>query len=472
MRIKLYNHLSRKKELFKPLKKGRAGLYTCGPTVYNFVHIGNLRTYIFEDVLRRTLEYAGYRVRHVMNITDVEDKIIRDAAKAGKDIKEFTAPYEAAFFEDLAKLNIERAWKYPRATEHIPEMVRLTQALLKKGVAYQMDRSVYFAIARFKPYGKLSRVGKRALKAGARVDTDEYTKQDVKDFVLWKGKKAGEPSWPALFGEGRPGWHIECSAMSMKSLGETFDIHAGGIDLLFPHHENEIAQSEGATGKKFARFFIEGEHLLVNNEKMSKSLGNVFSLRDIEMRGFSPLALRYLVLTSHYRSKLNFTWESLSGAQRSMQKLYDFVRMARETVAQENQKSKIRNQKTQTKLKNHTKELDTYKMQFEKMIADDLNTPKALTVVWKVTHEYHKQPSRYDAEEILTFLYDVDRILGLRLKEVKAEAIPEHILKFAENREKYRQLKDWAKADEMRKKIKAAGYAVEDAPEGSKVKKI
>ena len=302
MNLKLFNTLSRKKEVFKPLRTERVGLYTCGPTVYNYAHIGNLRTYIFEDILRRTLAYGGYKVRHVMNITDVEDKIIRDSQKSGKNIFEFTAPYERAFLEDLEKLGIARAWKYPKATAHVPEMIRLIQTLLKKGLAYQTEGSVYFDISKFRNYGRLSRLKKRGLKSGARVSADEYAKDDAQDFALWKAAVPGEPAWQTPFGEGRPGWHIECSAMAMRYLGATLDIHAGGVDLIFPHHENEIAQSEGATGKPFARFFIEGEHLLVDGQKMSKSLGNVFTLRDIETRHVNPLAFRYLTLTAHYRS--------------------------------------------------------------------------------------------------------------------------------------------------------------------------
>ena len=254
--IRLYNTLTRKKELFRPIRKDRAGLYTCGPTVYNYIHIGNLRTFVFADILNRTFKYAGYSVRYVMNITDVDDKIIRDAQAANESIFDFVRPYEKAFFDDIRKLNIEQASRYPKATEHIPEMIRIIQKLLKKGIAYKMDGSIYFAIRKFEPYGKLSRLKSRKIKASARVDQDEYSKQDVQDFVLWKAKhEKTEPSWSAPFGEGRPGWHIECSAMSMKYLGETFDIHTGAVDLIFPHHENEIAQSEGATGKQFARFY-------------------------------------------------------------------------------------------------------------------------------------------------------------------------------------------------------------------------
>ena len=324
--MKLYNTLTHKKESFKPIHKNWVGLYTCGPTVYNYAHIGNLRTYIFQDILRRTLEYGGYKVKHVMNITDVEDKIIRDAARAGKTIFAFTKTYMKAFKDDLKMLNIEPAWKFPKATGHIKEMITLIQTLLKKKIAYVADGSVYFSIHKFKSYGRLSGLKKRMLKVGVRIEADEYTKDNVQDFVLWKGAKPGEPSWPAPFGKGRPGWHIECSAMAMKYLGKSFDLHTAAVDLIFPHHENEIAQSQGATGKLFVKYWLHGEYLLVDGAKMSKSLGNVFTIRDIEARGFDALAFRYLVLGAQYRSKLNFTWEALGGSEKTLEKLYAFVR--------------------------------------------------------------------------------------------------------------------------------------------------
>ena len=456
-RVYLYNALSRRKEIFKPMRATWVGLYTCGPTVYNFAHIGNLRTYLFEDVLRRTLEYGGYRVRHVMNLTDVDDKIIRDAARQGETIFDFVKPYEAAFFEDLKKLNIEPAWKYPKATDHIKEMIAIVKKLLAKKFAYRADGSVYFDIKKFKPYGRLSRVSSRQLKAGTRADADEYHKQDVQDFVLWKGKKDSEPSWPSPFGEGRPGWHIECSAMAMKYLGATFDIHAGGVDLIFPHHENEIAQSEGATGKPFVRFFMEGEHLLVNGEKMSKSLGNVFTLRDFEARNISPISFRYLALTSHYRSKLNFTWESLEGAGQTLERLYDLVRLL-ETAHPGQDRKKLK--------------LEAYRKKFEIALADDFNTPKAVAALWNMIHDFYKNPQRYDPKDMLAFLYDVDRVLGLGLRDVTSARIPPMILDLAQEREIWRKAKDWKKADEIRDKIAAAGYALEDTPEGPRVKKI
>ena len=457
--LAFFNVLTRKKELFKPIRKTWAGLYTCGPTVYNYAHIGNLRTYIFEDVLRRTLEYSGYKVRHVMNITDVDDKIIRDAKAAGETIFDFVKPYEEAFFKDLAMLNILPATKYAKATDHIADMVKLIQTLLKKGIAYQMDGSVYFSIKQFKPYGKLSRVSSRRLKTGARMDRDEYTKQSVQDFALWKAQKEGEPSWSAPFGKGHPGWHIECSAMSMKYLGATFDIHAGGVDLIFPHHENEIAQSEGATEKPFVRFFMEGEHLLVDGEKMSKSLGNFFTLRDFEIKKINPLCFRYLVLMSHYRSKFNFTWESLEAAKHSLEKLYDVVRTLKSQGSKTNRLKK--------KLL-----LTSYQKKIKQALANDLNAPNAVGIVWDMIRAYRKAPERFDAKELLHMLYDVDRVLGFRLKDIESGSIPPMIFELAQEREMWRRAKDWRKADEVRQKISEAGYIINDTPDGPNIKQM
>lgn len=466
--LRLYNVLTRKKEIFKPLRGTRVGLYTCGPTVYSSAHIGNLRTYIFEDVLRRSLEYAGYKVRQVMNITDVEDKIIRDARKSNTDIYSFTAPYERAFFEDLGKLGILPAWKYPKATAHISEMIKIISLLVKRGLAYESAGSVYFDISKFKTYGKLSGLKTRSLKAGAgsrfaspRVDSDEYGKDDAHDFVLWKAERAGEPSWQAPFGAGRPGWHIECSAMSMKYLGKSFDIHAGGVDLIFPHHENEIAQSEGATGKKFVRYFVEGEHLLVNGEKMSKSLGNVFTLRDIEARGVNPLAFRYLCLTAHYRAQLNFSWESLVASQNSLRRLQEFIAVLL--------KSHFNSYRSETSIENS---FDAYKKRFEDAIFDDLNTPKALAVVWDLVAAYHKNPRLYPPRATLHTLYEFDRILGLGLKSIKQQKIPKKVLALAKKREDLRRQKNWAAADRIRDEITRLGWGVKDIPEGSSIHRL
>ena len=451
----LYNYLTRKKEPFKPLKRGQVGLYTCGPTVYNFAHIGNLRTYVFEDVLRRTLEYSGYRVRHVMNLTDVDDKTIRDSEEACVSLAAFTEKYTNFFFEDVKQLNILPAWKYPKATAHIKEMTALIAVLLKKGIAYRAEDGVYFDISKFKTYGKLSRVKDRSLKAGTRVAADEYDKNETHDFALWKLKSGNEPSWPAPFGEGRPGWHIECSAMSMKYLGPSFDIHAGGVDLIFPHHENEIAQSEGAIGKLFVKYFVEGEHLLVDGKKMAKSLGNFFTLRDIETKGFNPLAFRYLILTAHYRSKLNFTWESLKAAEESLRRLQEF----------------IRDLKVRKREKRKTKPLTEFKKAFETAIFDNLDTPRALAVIWKLIREHNKTTGSFDARAVLKLLFSLDEVLGLRLKDVKAEVIPPTIAKLVKQREALRKSGNWAEADKIRDKLASLGWRVKDTEIGSQLSK-
>ncbi|MEK6856889.1 MAG: cysteine--tRNA ligase [Nanoarchaeota archaeon] len=460
MAVRFYNALTKKKQIFKPLKSRRVGFYTCGPTVYDYAHIGNLRTYIFEDVLKRVLEFNGYEVKHVMNITDVEDKIILASKKTKKNIFDFVKPYEKAFFENLKSLNIKKAWKYPKATRHIKDMIKIIETLLKKGLAYKIDDSIYFDIFKFKPYGHLSGLKNQKLsakggpasgwKTGARVNVDEYSKTNAKDFVLWKAVKVGEPSWNAPFGKGRPGWHIECSAMSIKYLGETFDIHAGAVDLIFPHHENEIAQSEGATGKPFVKYFIEGEHLLVNSEKMSKSLGNIHTLRDIEAKGFSPLAFRYLVLTAHYRSKLNFTWKSLEAAQNALEKL-------RETVL-EIQKEAKKSAVSKT-------DFNKYYDKFLSYVNDDLKMPRALALLWKIV-----KSKKLDAKTKYNLIIDFDKIFGLNLDKIKTAKISLSVLKLVKEREKYRQENNFKKSDELRKKIRKLGWLVEDTPQGPKIK--
>ena len=421
--LKLYNYLGRKKETFKPLRSKRAGLYTCGPTVYNYAHIGNFRTYIFEDVLRRTLEYSGHKVNHVMNITDVDDKTIRNSKKARKTLKEFTDFYTKEFFKDVKKLNILKAEKYPRATLHIKEMVGLIRTLLKKKLAYRTEDGVYFDISKFKPYGKLSGAKLQKLKSGARVAADEYTKEEARDFALWKTKKTGEPSWKAPFGEGRPGWHIECSAMSMKYLGASFDIHAGGVDLIFPHHEDEIAQSEGATGRPFVKYFVEGEHLLVDGKKMSKSLGNIYTLQDLAAKGFDPLDFRYLVLGAHYRTQLNFTWEALEAAHRKRAGIINSLeRLKRRPHGGDSKNEKIAAQFTARAEK-----------LFQDALADDLNTPKALAVLNELIHYGNslldKRRLSVGAARIITAtVLKFDRVLGLNLKSAKAASVPKEIM--------------------------------------------
>lgn len=443
--MKIYNTLSRKIEDFLPINPPIVGYYSCGPTVYNFVHIGNLRTYIFEDILQKVLENNGYEVTRVMNITDIEDKIVKKAKEEKVNIEEITKPYEKAFLKNLNDLNIKIANVYPRATEHIGKMIKYIEELINKGFGYiEKDGSVYFDISKFSDYGKLSLLDKKGIKPGARVSADEYTKDDVVDFALWKAVGPDEFGYDSPWGRGRPGWHIECSVMSQEYLGDTFDIHAGAVDLIFPHHENEIAQSEGKTGKKFAVFFIEGEHLLVNGQKMAKSLGNFFTLKDIEDKGFDTLAFRYLVLTAHYRDKLNFTWESLQAAQNALNNL-------RETVRDWDQPAV------------GCAEFD---QKFKEAVNNDLNIPQALAVMWDLVKSDY--PTSAKAKSLL----EMDKVLGLKLDEYigKKLEIPKEVQKLVDQREQARKAGDFKQSDKLRHEIKKLGYEVKDTPKGSKIK--
>lgn len=443
--LKIYNFLSRKIEDFKPIDSPKVGLYTCGPTTYDFAHVGNLRTYIFEDILQKVLEANEYEVKRVMNITDIDDKIIKGAKEKNLEIGEFSAPFEKAFLTDLDKLNIESANVYPKATDHVGHMVKYIEELIKKGLAYvESDGSVYFDISEFPNYGKLSGLEGRTLKHNARVLADEYSKEDVVDFALWKAVGPDEVGYDSPWGRGRPGWHIECSEMSQQYLGETFDIHAGGIDLLFPHHENEIAQSEGKTGKKFVNYFVEGEHLLVNGQKMAKSAGNFYKLKDLEDKGFDPLVFRYLCLTAHYRDKLNFTWDSLEAAKNALNNLREIVRDWEEP--------KIG--------------CAEFEKRFNEAINNDLNMPQALAVLWEMVKSDY--PTSAKAESVLK----MDKVLGLKLDEYigKKIEIPANVLELAEKRENARKSGDFKKADELRKTIKEMGYEIEDTSEGVKIK--
>ena len=350
--LKLHNTLTSTDEDFHPLEDGVVRFYTCGPTVYDYAHIGNFRTFVFQDLLRRYLEYRNYRVIHVMNITDVDDKTIHNARAQGMTLRDYTTKYTEAFLADCKTLRIELPGLLPRATDHIPEMVALIQKLEEKGYTYRKDGSIYFSIARFPGYGRLSKADFSGAQAGASVDTDKYDKENARDFVLWKAKKEGEDFWETEIGPGRPGWHIECSAMSMKYLGETFDIHCGGVDLVFPHHENEIAQSECATGKPFVRYWVHPEFLIVEGQKMSKSLGNFFRLQDLLSQGHSPEAIRYLLLSVHYRKQLNFTMDGLRQAQSSIQRLEDFMLRAKEIANAEEPSSCISARKCRQRARN------------------------------------------------------------------------------------------------------------------------
>lgn len=444
MPLKLYNFLSKKIEEFKPIKDDEVGLYTCGPTVYDYVHIGNWRTFIFEDVLKRVLEFNGYNVSHVMNITDIDDKIIEGSRVQGLGFRELADKYAKAFLGDLDKLNIERADKYARATDYIDKMIDLVNTLLKKGIAYSADDGIYYSVEKFKGYGKLSGLEKRQLKKGARINDDLYDKESWSDFALWKFPKGGEPSWSAPFGEGRPGWHIECSAMSIAELGDSFDIHTGGVDLLFPHHENEIAQSEAATGKKFVNFWMEGEHLLVEGEKMSKSLGNIYTLEDIVKKGFDPLALRYLFLTAHYRSKLNFTWKSLGAAQNALNNLREIVASYQEAVIG----------------------CAEFEQRFKDSIDNDLDIPKGLSVMWEMVKSDYPDSAKHQSVLVM------NKVLGLGLDKIEKAELPRGAGELIEKRELERRGGNFVESDKMRQELLKMGVEVEDTPEGPKWKVV
>jgi len=468
MPIKIFNTLTKRKEAFIPLKKGEVGMYNCGPTVYDYAHIGNFRSYIFADLLRRYFELKGFRVKQIMNLTDVDDKIIKKSAKEGIPSSQLTGRYAKAFFEDIKSLNIKPATIYPRATEHIKDMVGIVKILEKKGYAYKGEDGIYYKISKFRDYGKLSGTSLSGLKAGARVRQDEYDKEKASDFALWKfwSKEDGDVFWETEIGKGRPGWHIECSAMSMKYLGSTFDIHTGGVDLIFPHHENEIAQSEAATGKPFARYWIHNEHLLVDGQKMAKSLGNFFTLRDLLSKGFSPKGIRYLLLSAHYRTKLNFTMDAIKSAEETVKGMENFVGEMR-AVKSGRDKPEIK------------KLAEKAKKDFEKALDDDLNTPLALKAIFDMIKAVNRTApiSEKDAKLVLEMVFDADKIIGLELSEAGKVW---HYLEEAEKearelilrRESLRSEKKWKDADSIRDRLKKMGIIVEDTAHGPRWKKI
>ena len=462
--IYFFNTLTRRKEKFVPLEKGKVKMYTCGPTVYDFAHIGNFRAFVFEDLLRRWLEYCGYKVIHVMNITDVDDKTIAAARKKGISLREYTEHYTQAFFEDITALNIEKAHYYPRATEHIPEMVALIKKLLEKGYAYRgEDGSIYYAISKFKDYGKLSKIRVKELKPGARVKVDEYGKEEAHDFALWKAwdEEDGDVFWETELGKGRPGWHIECSAMSMKYLGETFDIHCGGVDNIFPHHENEIAQSEAATGKQFVRYWLHNEYLLVEGRKMSKRFGNYYTLRDLLAKGYDPKAIRYLLMSTHYRQQLNFTFEGLEAAKNAVDRLTNFVYRLLDADG-EGCGEKIGSL------------MESVQKRFEEAMCDDLNIAVALAAIFNFVREVNKlmddnKLSRGEAEQVYELMMRFDKVLGV-IGEVKKEEekLPKEAEELIRKREEARKVRDWETADKIRERLKAMGVIVEDTPQGVK----
>jgi cysteinyl-tRNA synthetase len=467
--LKLFNTASRTKEALRPQQKNHVKMYTCGPTVYHYAHIGNFRTYVFEDLLRRTIKFLGMEVTQVMNITDVDDKTIKGAIAKGVSLKEYTAPYEIAFFEDLDTLNIERAEKYPAATDYIDEMITIIQGLIQKGVAYHgADGSVYFAINKFPGYGCLSHLHLDELQCGAseRVASDEYEKDNVADFVLWKAydpERDGNIFWESPFGKGRPGWHLECSAMAMKELGDTLDIHCGGVDNMFPHHENEIAQSEMYSGKQFSKMWLHSEHLIVDNKKMSKSLGNFYTLRDLLQKGFSGTQVRYLLLQTHYKTQLNFTFEGLDAAKHSLQRLDDFVqRLLYITKGEESTElSAILNRSLQ---------------KFTESLTDDLNISAALAALFDMIREINtlidqNKVGLTGAKQTIELMKQFNGVLGVIQFEKVADNIPPELTEALKQREEARQTKNWAKADQLRDLITSSGYLIEDTADGVRLKK-
>ncbi|MGO9587755.1 MAG: cysteine--tRNA ligase [Limisphaerales bacterium] len=496
MALKLFNTLSRSIQEFAPLAPPKVGVYCCGPTVYDFAHIGNWRTFVFGDLVRRTLEFKGYAVTHVMNITDVEDKIIKrvrlsrqsaaTAEETKTSLRDFTGKYEAAFFEDLKTLNCLLPHHTPHATEHIADIIALIEKLIAHGIAYQAaDGSVYFSIEKYRgcggTYGQLLKLNFDPAEAGRavhRVKSDEYAKESVADFALWKarGPEDGDVFWPSPFGEGRPGWHIECSAMSTKILGPSFDLHLGGEDLIFPHHEDEIAQSEGATGKPFVKHWLHGAHLLVEGKKMSKSLGNFFTLRDLLAKGFTGREIRYSLLTAHYRETFNFTLEGLQGARAALARIDECLGKLREAAGTPaSGPARTDPQKTPQPAGSETGAPNELLTRFTAALDDDLN----ISAAWAAVFEWVRETNRRLAENSLCATdtpfalaaWDkVDSVLGIGTKS--GAEIPGEILALAEARTAAKKAKDFKRADSIRDELKAKGWVIEDTPKGPKLKKI
>ena len=463
--LQFYNTLSRKKEAFIPIEEGTVRLYTCGPTVYNYAHIGNFRAYVFEDLLRQYLKYTGYNVTQVMNITDVDDKIIRDSNKADVSIEEFTAQYKKAFFEDMATLRIQTAEHYPEATTHINTMVQMVEQLLEKGYAYRAkDGSIYFSVEKFDTYGQLANLNPDEMKHAERVEDDEYEKEGIRDFALWKSWKPedGNAFWGTSLGKGRPGWHIECSAMSTHYLGNHFDIHTGGVDNIFPHHENEIAQTQAATGEQFVNYWLHCEHLIVEGQKMSKSLGNFYNLREVLDKGYAPEAVRYVLLSTHYRQKLNFTWEKLEEAAAAIDRLRNVVERLQRVKAESGE--------------DLSGLLKATAAQFEDALDDDLNIAGALGVLFSLVKELNhlideQNISKTHADVAIELIREFDSILDVLEPTESNSEIPDEVFELVEKRSQARADKDFESADHYRDQIQEMGYFVEDTPEGPVVKR-
>ena len=464
--LRFFNTLTRQVETFEPIEPGKVRMYICGPTVWNFAHIGNFRTFIFGDVLRRYLKYKGYDVTHVFNLTDIDDRIINEAAKKGVTIDEFTAPYIQYFWEDFDALGMERPEVTPRATHHIPEMIDIIQKLIDNGRAYASDGSIYYRISAFPEYGKLSKINFSGNITGGseRIDTDKYEKEDARDFALWKlvGEDE-EPGWDAPFGRGRPGWHIECSAMSMRYLGETFDLHAGGQDLQFPHHENEIAQSEGATGKLFAKYWIHSEFLKIDDATMSKSKGNFFTLRDLREQGYSPLAIRYLLLSIPTRKQLNFTFEGLQAAESTVERLRNFRRLVMESKGVEGSDAET------------AAMVSKALADFESSMDDDFNTAAALAAIHDMVREINiliadGKLRSDDRDAVLDALGKFDSVFGILGKE-ESDILDDTIEALIAERQQARRNRNFPRSDEIRDELAEKGIVLEDTPQGVRWKR-
>jgi len=465
MALRFYNTLTQQTEEFSPQDSKTVRMYTCGPTVWNYVHIGNLRTFTSQDLLRRWLRYRGFQLQHVMNITDVDDRIIQQAVAANQSIYDYTEIYTKAFFEDTGKVRLEKPEIVCKATDHIKEMVEVIQKLATNGCTYESEGSVYFRIAKFPEYGKLAHLHFEGMKAGARVDTDKYDKDDARDFVLWKAKKEGEHFWDSPLGAGRPGWHIECSAMAMKYLGETLDIHAGGVDLIFPHHENEIAQAEGATHKQFARFWLHTEHLMVEGQTMSKSLGNFYTLRDLFDKGYTPEAVRYLLASVPYRKQLNFTFDGLKGAAVSIERLRNYELRLKSSKFPDGVNAKVTERTTQALL------------QFESALDDDLNTAEALGAIFEFIRDSN---TAMDSGEFLAgnvdgaldLLARFDQFFDVLKPTVADGAISDaEIDSLVQERTQAKKSRNFARSDEIRNRLLEMGVILEDTKEGTRWKR-
>ena len=458
----VYNTMSRQLEEVVPLEDNHIRLYTCGPTVYNAAHIGNFRTYVFEDLLRRYLKYCGFQVTQVMNLTDVDDKTIRGTRESGVPLRDYTQTYKDMFFEDVKTLNIEAAEHYPAATDHVPEMIELISKLFDKGLAYSSDDgSVYFSIAKFENYGRLARIDTSGLQSGARVAQDEYEKESASDFALWKAwtEEDGEVVWDSPWGRGRPGWHIECSAMSMKYLGESFDMHTGGVDNMFPHHDDEIAQSEGATGKPFVKYWLHSAHLVVDGKKMSKSLGNFYTLREVMERGYHGREVRYVLLSAHYRQSLNFTFEAVEAARASLARLDEFSDRLREFKT------------TGAGLPEWAEQA---KAGFEAALNEDLNIAEALASLFDMVHAGNRAmdggDADWSAEAVLDLLKSFDTVLGVL--EKPAAEVSDDVQSMLDARATARAEKNWGESDRIRDALRELGWEVRDSADGQKLKKI